>query len=203
MQLRKKEAAEREQEEQMAERQRAKDPSERAQPATSAPPSAAQSAEYHSCRLFPGHHVPTRDEPEENVESRSKVAGFVTAQLFTMSHHIEKAQYAAVERGTDTFTLLSYTKTYAAMEYTPRILPGQEGRWLQMVATILGQVLGFAAPPKPAQIKDPRAEHRAYRNWRLKAPTMALEMGVSTNPGPPQHFSCKAKSGWCGTPQSM
>ena len=110
-----------------------------------------------------------------------------------MSQHIEKAQYAAVERGPDTFTLLSDMKTYAAMEYTPPIPPGQEDRWLQTMATTLGQVLGFATPPKPAQSKDPRAEHRAYRNWRLEAPNMALTMGVSSNRGIPQYFWLQGK----------
>ena len=119
--------------------------------------------------------------------------GFVPAQLYTMSHHIEKAQYVAVERGPDTFTLLSYTKTYAAMEYTPPIPPGQEDRWLQTMATTLGQVVGFTTPPKHAQIKDPRAEHRAYRNWRLEAPNMALTMGVSSNRGIPQYFWLQGK----------
>ena len=104
------------------------------------------------------------DEPAESVAPRGQATGFVRAQLYTMSHHIEKAQYAAVERGPDTFTLLSYTGTYAAMEYTPPIPPRQEDKWLQTMATTLGQVLGFATPPKPAQSKDPRAEHKAYRN---------------------------------------
>ena len=143
--------------------------------------------------MFSGHDVPTRDEPEESVESRSKAAGFVPAQVFTMSHHIEKVQYVAVERGPDTFTLLSYTKTYTAMEYTPPIPARQEDRWLQTVATTLGQVLSFAAPPKLAQIKDPRAKHRAYRNWRLEAPNMALEMGVSSNRGLPQYIWLQGK----------
>ena len=124
---------------------------------------------------------------------RGQATGFAPAQLYTMSHHIEKAQYAAVERGPDAFTLLSYTKTYAAMEYTPPIPPRQEDRWLQTMATTLGQVLGFATPPKPAQSKDPRAEHRAYRNWRLEAPNMALTMGVSSNRGIPQCFWLQGK----------
>ena len=124
---------------------------------------------------------------------RGQATGFVPAQLYTMSNTIEKAQYAAVERGPDTFTLLSYTKTYAAMEYTPPIPPRQDDRWLQTMATTVGQVLGFATPPKPAQSKHPRVEHRADRKWRLEAPNMALTMGVSSNRGIPQYFWLQGK----------
>ena len=145
----------------------------------------------------PGHDALTKDEAAENVAARGQATGFVPAQLYTMSHHIEKAQHAAVERAPDTFTLLSYTKTYAAMEYTPPKPPGQEDRWLQTMATTLGQVLGFATPPKPAQIKDPGVEHRVYKNWRLEAPNMALTMGVSSNRGIPQYFWLQAKE-WLG-----
>ena len=166
---------------------------ERTQPAASPPPSAAQGVERHGERVPPRHDALTRDEPAENGAPRGQATGFVTAQLYTMSHHIEKAQYAAVERGLDTFTLVSYTKTYAAMEYTPTLPLGQEDKWLQTMAKTLGQVLGFSTPLKLAQIKDPRAEHRVYRNWRLEAPNMALTMGVSTNRGIPQYFWLQGK----------
>ena len=151
MKLRKKEAAQREQEEQMEERRRAKDPSERAPPATSGPPQMRHKAPSttvvvcsHDTTFLPGMRL------KRTWNQGTRRRGFVPAQLFTIIHHIEKAQYAAVERGPDTFTLLSYTKTYTTMEYTPPIPPGQEDIWLQTVATTLGQLLGFAAPPKPA-----------------------------------------------------
>ena len=65
------------------------------------------------------HQHETMPIPESERQSVSRgelrgvlhailATGFVPAQLYTMSHHIEKAQYAAVERGPDTFTLLSY-----------------------------------------------------------------------------------------------
>ena len=149
--LRKKEAAEREREAQGQQQQREGDVPERARPAASAPPSAAQGAYRHGGRAPPGHEALTEDEPAQSVAPRDQATGFVPAQLYTMSHHIEKAQYVAVERGRDTFTLLSYTKTYAVMQYTPVIPPGQADKWLQKMATTLGQVLGFATPPKRAQ----------------------------------------------------
>ena len=174
--------------------QREGDFPERAQPAASAPQSAAQGAERHGERAPPGHDALIGDEPAESVAPRGGATGFVSAQLYTMSHHIVKAQYAEVERGPDTFTLLSYTKTYAAMEYSPPIPPGQEDKWLQTMATTMGQALGFATPPKPTQShEDPRAEHKAYRNWRLEARNMALTMGVSNNRGIPQYFWLQRK----------
>ena len=71
----------------------------------------------------------TRLEGEKASSSR-----FVPAQLCTMSHHLEVAQHAAVQRGPETFTLLTLRSTYAAMEFQLPIPRGYEDRWLQTVA---------------------------------------------------------------------
>ena len=126
-------------------------------------------------------------EPGIGEARTRRSSGFVPAQLVTMSHHFERAQHAAVERGAETFTLLVWQPTYAALEFQPPIPPRYEDRWIQTVATNLGRVLGFNQPPRPAEEKDPWEAHLTHRNWRLVTSSAVSEMGVSNNQkwGPP------------------
>ena len=120
---------------------------------------------------------------------------FIPAQLYTMSHHLERAQHAAVHRGPETFTLLVLRHTCAPMEFQPPIPMGYEDRWLQTVSAGLGRSLGFSEAPAPTASKDPQEEHWSYRNWRLETSSAILEMGVSNNQkwGPPQYFWMKGR----------
>ena len=122
-------------------------------------------------------------------------SGFAPAQLYTMSHHLERAQHAAVQMGPETFTLLVLRSTYAAMEFQPPIPRGYEDGWLATVAVGLGRALGFSEAPAPMARKDPEEEHLCYRNSRLKTSSAVLEMGVSNNQkwGPPQYFWMKGR----------
>ena len=81
-------------------------------------------------------------------------SGFVPAQLYTMSHHLERARHAALEMGPETFTLLVLQPTYVAMEFQPPMLRGYDDGWLQTVAVGLGRALGFSEPPAPMAHKD-------------------------------------------------
>ena len=135
----------------------------------------------------------TAAKTPENVEETRPVgaqagsSGFVSVQLYTMSHHPERAQHAAVQRGPETFTLQVLRRTYAAMEFQPPIPMGYEDQWIQTVATGLGRALGFSQPRTPMASKDPQEEHLSYRTWCLETSSVVLEMGVSNNQkwGPP------------------
>ena len=93
----------------------------------------------------------TPEEVEETglVGVKAGSSGFVLAQLYTMSHHLEVAQHAVVQRGPETLTLLVLRPTYAAMAFQPPIPRGYEDGWLQTVAGGLGRALGFSEPPVP------------------------------------------------------
>ena len=72
----------------------------------------------------------TPEEVEETGPAGVKAgsSGFVPAQLYTMSHHLERAHYAAVQRRPKTFTLLVCRPMYATMEFQPPIPMGSEDR---------------------------------------------------------------------------